>query len=370
METVKYRSVTIPVYPIKRGESEYWQFRRANGQQVTRSTREKARAAALREAQVIFKGGVDIEDLTPDQIRGIKRMLEVDPDLAMVDEFLLWHSRRAPKKNSLEALAEFLAAKEAGRGLSPYNVGTLRLRLKGLPNKNLADIVPADFPALAGVARTRDNKISAWITFFRWCRKQGYLPFGEATAPERLDRPQIARGVPSTWSPAELRVLLAQVTPCYLPWLALAAYAGFRTEEICPDPKSGKSGLAWEDFQWDRDIIIVRPETAKTGRRRIVPILPALRAILEPLKGQGPIGPHRPPHTPRRSGVEAETTRLGKVVGGWRRNALRHSWISYRAAIVGMSQTAMEAGNSEAEARKSYDDAKAPDEAGEWFSEL
>jgi citrate lyase beta subunit len=58
----------------------------------------------------------------------------------------------------------------------------------------------------------------------------------------------------------------------------------------------------------------------------------------------GIVGPHLPPHTPAKGGKEAETTRLGKLLGGWRRNALRHSFLSYRAAQVGIAQAAREAG--------------------------
>jgi predicted RNA-binding protein with PUA-like domain len=64
----------------------------------------------------------------------------------------------------------------------------------------------------------------------------------------------------------------------------------------------------------------------------------------------------------------AETTRLGKLVGGWKRNALRHSFISYRAAVVGIAKAAAEAGNSESESRKSYQDAKSLDEGVRWFA--
>ena len=55
------------------------------------------------------------------------------------------------------------------------------------------------------------------------------------------------------------------------------------------------------------------------------------------------------------------------MVGGWRSNALRDSYISYRAAKVGLGKTSMEAGNSEAEAKASYNDAKSEAEADEWF---
>ena len=64
----------------------------------------------------------------------------------------------------------------------------------------------------------------------------------------------------------------------------------------------------------------------------------------------------------------SETTRLGNLIGGWKRNALRHSFLSYRSALVGISQTAMEAGNSESEARRSYVDAQGKDMAEAWFA--
>ena len=99
--------------------------------------------------------------------------------------------------------------------------------------------------------------------------------------------------------------------------------------------------------------------------------LPTVLAWLEAARQEsGPIGPSLPPHKPAAGGRESETTRLGKFVGGWRRNALRHSFISYRDAIVGLAQTAMEAGNSESEARRSYNDAKGADAAAEWFAEF
>lgn len=367
-ESVKYRGITITIHPWTRHDGRsYWRFTRSSGGRSAFKTIKEAKDAALREAQMIYGGTLDVSALNKEQIRAIRAIIDADPTCRLVDQFLAWHAKKAPVKLASEAVAEFLAAKEGNRGLSSHNVENLRKRLKDIPEKNIADITPDDLPETTGAPRTRRNKIAAWTTFFRWCVKRGYLPTGELTAPERLDRPQLVRGVPTTWSPDELEILLANVSPQYLPWLALSAYAGFRTEEICPDHKSGKSPLAWEDFAWDRDIIIVRAATAKTGRRRIVPILPALRAILEPLRGKGAIGPHLPPHTPAKGGKQAETTRLGAFVGGWRRNALRHSWISYRAAVVGMAQTAMEAGNSESEARKSYDDAKSADEAAEWF---
>lgn len=364
--TVKYKTVSITVYPWRHPSGrEYWQFRH-DGHKITRSTEAKAKKEALRIAQATYRGQLDLDALTPEQTAAVKRMIAADPSCKLIDEYLVWHGKRTPRKPLREAEREFLEAKQAARGNSRHNLDNLARHVAKLPSMILADIAPADLPANPGSARTRANVRAAWITFFRWCQKRQYLPHGEPTAPERLDRPIVVPGVPSTYSPEELRVLLDAVSPQYLPWLALAAFAGLRSEEVCPSPGSDKSPLAWEDFHWPRDIIIIRPDTAKTGRRRVVPIMPALRAWLTP--GEGPVGPHLPPACPPCGGKLAETTRLGKLIGGWRRNALRHSFISYRAAQVGLAQTAMEAGNSESEARRSYNDAKGADEAARWFS--
>ena len=365
---VKYRSVAITVFPWSpRPGVTYWKFR-SGKKHIVRSTFEAARLEAKRLAEDTYLGTARLGGLSDAQTRAIRRLLEVDPQLQMIDEFILWHAKRRPKKNCQEAVAEFLAVKQANAGRSGYHVANLTRHLAKLPDLDLSLITPATLPTIAGGNRTRANVIAAWITFFRWAKRQSYLPSDEPTAPELLERPATVRAIPTTYTPAELARLIANVTPAYLPWLVLAAWAGLRTEEVCPDPKSGKDGIRWEDFAWDRDLIIIRPEVSKTGHRRVVPIHAALRTALWPLQGSGRIGPFLPPHTPPKGGVPAETTRLGKCIGGWKRNALRHSYISYRAAQVGLAKTAMEAGNSEAEAKRSYNDAKGEDEAVQWFT--
>lgn len=365
---VKHRNLTVTVYPWRHPSGrEYWRFR-AGSKHVTRATLDKAKQAAKEHMERVYQPVPDLRRLTPDQKAAVGRLLAADPTLAAVDEFLVWRAKSAPRVQLRTAEAEFLAAKREAAGSSPHNVDNLTRYLAKLPSMVLADIRPADLPALAGAARTRNNARAAWITFFRWCRARRYLPWGEPVAPEMIERAKTVAGVPETWSPAELRVLLANVRPAYLPWLALAAFAGLRTEEVIPQPRSTKIPLDWADFHWARGILIVRPETAKTGRRRVVPILPALAAWIRPVaRESGRVSPRTHPSKPTTNGATAEVTRLGALVGGWRRNALRHSFISYRAAMVGIAQTAMEAGNSESESRRSYNDSKGADEAAEWF---
>ena len=323
----------------------------------------------MEHAKEIFRGKLDLTSLTDKQREAISRILERDPTCRLVEEFLLWADRKAPRKNTGEAIDEFLAVKQANSGASNRHIYTLGIHMRKLDclrDKDLGDITPAMLPELTGEPRSRKNVRSAWITFFRWCQSREYLPHGEKTAPERLEAPIVARKIPATYTPAQLRTLLEAVPEPYLPWLALAAFAGLRTDETCPDHKGQKSPLDWSDFHWDRKIIIVRPETAKTKHRRVVPILPVLESWLKPIaKTSGSVSPIQTSRTEHR----LLTAALGKKLdGGWQRNALRHSFISYRAAEVGLAQTAMEAGNSESEAKHSYNDAKSKDEAREWFS--
>lgn len=374
MPVVRYKNVSITVYPLETRPG-YWQFRDSKGKRVTRADEKAARAAARQTAFEIFDGGIDLTALDGFQLAAIRRMVDADPSCKLVDEFLVWHARQRPAKDIGEAIGEFLAAKEKNRGLSTGNVTNLRKSLGMLPcNKVLSEITPQELETLfnpAHSSRTRRNIRATWITFFRWARRMGYLPAGEElTAAERTEVPIVLKKIPETYSPAEMKILLRNIAPAYLPWLVLSSFAGIRSAEISPDRNSDKSPLDWSDFHWDRDLIIIRPETDKNSRRRVTPILPVVRNWLQPIaKESGRVGAILNAGATYGKGKPAETTRLGGLLeNGWKKNAPRHSFISYRAALVGLAQTSMEAGNSESEAKKSYNDAKGADEAKKWFA--
>lgn len=368
MPVVKHRSVAVTVYPWEHPSGrQYWRFK-AGGKHVTRASLEDAKEAAKDYAKRVYRGQLDLNNLTIEQSRACRQMIEADPSCRMIEEFLRWHKEKRCDITTTDAVDKFIASKTSNQGESGHNVKTLKHHTAKLPPVPLAEVTPMMLnDRLDGSPRTRRNTIAAWKTFFRWCQRQGWLPHGEPTAAEKLDTPIITRGAPTTWTPDELKTLLKNVRPEYLPWMALSAFAGLRAAEVCPSKESNKPPLSWSDIHWDRGIIEVSPETSKTGRRRVIPILPALRAWLELCRDR-PISPAYPPHQPIYGRGTAETARLGKLVGGWRKNALRHSFISYRAAVVGVAQAALEAGNSESESRRSYHDAKSADQAAAWFS--
>lgn len=376
--TVKHRSVSITVYPWTHPSGrQYWRFKRNDGKHVTRASLDEAKREAKEHAMSVHRGTLDLETLSPEQLRVLRRIIDADPSLRIVDEFLLWHGRKAPRKPTGEAFAEFMALKESNAGKSTQNVRTLRKHVK--PFADLHASVPLIDLTVGDVEfyltsnpknrnRTRRNIRASLVTFFRWCQVREYLP-PEKTAAEKTEVPVVGGTIPETYTPQQLQTLMNAVRPEFLPWLVIASLAGVRTDEICPIAGSRKSPLDWSDFQWDRDILIVRPETAKMKRRRVVPIVPALRSMLWPIrKDSGPVHEAPPPTKSDGKGMVAETARLGALIGGWKPNALRHSFISYRCAQVGVGVTALEAGNSEAECKASYLDAKSAAEAEAWFS--
>jgi len=368
--TVKHKSVSIDIYEWQGKFRFIWHDSEGSRRYTTRNTLDKAKAEALTRAKAIHNQSHVLTSLTDHQRRALVRLLEVDPTLALIDEFIAYHGKKLPTTTVATAKTTFLATKEENRGASNQNVRTLTIHLAALDplaDRQLSSLTPADILPLitkeSHAPRTRLNLHRSFSTFFRWALKVGHLP-DKPTVMDQMERPILTASTPATYTPDQLDILLANVVKPYLPWIALAAWAGIRTDEMFPLYSGDKPALDWSDIDFARDIITVRPEVAKTKRRRVIPLLPCLKAVLQPLaQPKGRICPLAEPS----KGKDRPTSILGPLIGGWQQNALRHSFISYRAAHVGISQTAMEAGNSETEARRSYNDSKSVADADRWF---
>ena len=233
--------------------------------------------------------------------------------------------------------------------------------------------------------RTRNNLRASVATLFAFARGRKYLPKDH----DELEAVPVAKdadGEIEIFTPAEMSELLLAASPRLLPFLAIAAFAGVRHAEL--------QRLDWADVKRDGDIIEIRPGKAKTGSRRVIPILPNLKAWLEPhWQETGPVcgyvnmtiqfeeltrrvneerarqatgrgGPARvAPRSPERGdGAAAAEFK-------WKHNALRHSFISYRVAqIQNVAQVALEAGNSPQMIFKHYRELVRPKEAEAWFA--
>ena len=154
------------------------------------------------------------------------------------------------------------------------------------------------------------------------------------------------------YTPEEMRRILASVPRMAIPFVTLGAFAGLRAAEAMR--------MDWSEIDLNRGYIVVSASKAKTAARRLVPISENLRAWLKPhAKAAGPV-------------VLGSQGRLHSLLHGMefplKRNALRHSYISYRLAVVqDTPKVALECGNSPQMIFKHYRELVAPDEEKEWF---
>jgi integrase len=104
---------------------------------------------------------------------------------------------------------------------------------------------------------------------------------------------------------------------------------------------------------------------SKTGVRRIVPISDNMAVWLT--KYSQPKGPMVP-----FTNLGNQFLKVAKKAGvQWKRNCLRHSFISYRVALTkNVHQTSVEAGNSSSIIMQCYFRAVTDDQAQTWFSIL
>src|SRR5262249_2023306 len=137
--------------------------------------------------------------------------------------------------------------------------------------------------------------------------------------------------------------------------LALAAFAGLRTQEILR--------LEWADVDRRPGFIEVGAHKAKTATRRLVPIADNLAQWLGRAARNGShIWPYK---KSRFFEALSRTAQAAKIKV--KRNALRHSFISYRLAeIQDVNRVALEAGNSPQIIFRYYRELATPQQAKTW----
>lgn len=300
---------------------------------------------------------------------GKASLLSINPD--EFAEFLQWKARKRVNTPNIPELVETLLASKEGKGRSEWTIESLQSLLRPFGRKFpcaldelTRDQVEEWLNGRSIGARRFNNITAAIVTLCRFARRSGHL--GNDLLPiEHIDR-KFHRPRVETYSTDELKAILGAVPREWAPTIILGAFAGLRPEECAPDPRTSKPGLTWQNVHWRRGSIEVPPEVAKgsaggQGRRRFVPILPATAAWLEPWRhAVGRVAP---------MGVRfSNLKRAWKLPVDWKQDGLRHSFASYRLALIhSIPQLSIEMGNSIAMCKMHYLDAKFPEEAEEWF---
>jgi|DEB0MinimDraft_6_1074348.scaffolds.fasta_scaffold07808_1 hypothetical protein len=293
-------------------------------------------------------------------------------------QFQAWKAERTVTTMRLaDAVTAFLEFRTARVVRSTRDLADLRSRLRKLteafpPTIAIDDITTAnlvDHIASTGTLRTQRNHRNAIVRLWRYARTHKWVAIN-------ADRKTAAEEVPGITAPIreigiltpeQMRIALDNVRECWRPFLALAGFAGIRSEELCANRSPEKSPLDWSDIDLAGETIRIRAATSKgrAGRPRIIPISPNLRDHLSVIhEGAGPVISKSPNNY-------NEFARLAKKIElpRWPHNGLRHSFGTYRMAVTrNAPQVAEEMGNGIPDIRKHYDRVADIDEGHAWFA--
>jgi integrase len=314
---------------------------------------------AARELQPL---GISLTAAVSVIVEAVKLAGDLSGVVAAARFFKAKHKTVTPKRVA-DALAELLALKKA-RGKSERYLRDLRSRLNrfaGTFQKNIGDVTTPEVQGwLDGMklsSRSVKNYRAALETLFGFAESRGYIFKGGNPVDDTEKVSSNGDGAIEIFTPKEIAALLNHAPADYLPLLALGAFAGLRTAEA--------ERLEWKDIDLAGGFITVAAGKAKTRSRRLVPILPTLRAWLATYaERRGKVWPDsdRARKRARREMLKASGVK-------WKDNALRHSFISYRLAeIQNAAQVSLEAGNSPAMVFAFYRELVKPSDAVKWFA--
>lgn len=269
-----------------------------------------------------------------------------------------------PMRTVREAVDEMIAAKRK-EGLSARHTKDLENRLERFAADMQVQIASLTAPTISAwlrglglSARSQNNFRTAVQTLVTFAKSCGYLP-------RRWDELELVPTVKDRdgkieiFAPEEIANLLKEATTPkrrkLLAFVAIGAFAGLRSAEL--------ERLTWPKVNLKTGYITIDTTVAKTNSRRIVPIQPNLKAWLAPLvQKQGKVCVY--------GNVTNELMKLARAAGvEWKQNALRHSYASYRLAIVqDAPKVALEMGNSPKMIQQHYRQLVTPEDGATWFA--
>ena len=275
--------------------------------------------------------------------------------------YALAHLRTQEGSVTIPAATEALVAQKRAAGKSDQYQKDLTNRLRRVAEhfdgKKLAAITTADLDAFLGgltVAPGTKNTFRRDVrTLWSFAEKRGW---GLAATAKHTEAATTSQEAPGILRPEQAARLLSETTdPETLAFHAIGLFAGLRVAEI--------KKLQWTDIDFGEGWITVSAQNSKTRSRRLVPILPSLKAWLEPVaKVAGPVLTKT-----TRNAHEAAREAAGIIP--WPSNAMRHSFVSYRlAATTNAPQTALESGHDQGVLFAHYRELVRPKDAERFFS--
>ncbi len=403
---IRSGSVTLKIYECHKKDRQYFTVAWHVGPKRHRQnfkTLEEAKAFAKVEAEKLAAGQVHAPNVTVAQAQDMKEALRrLGPvqtpihvvageyadvvkqlgetgTLRQAVEFFLHNAIRPDMQRTVpQVFDEFLASKRAN-GCSRVYLEDCLWRLRRFTRDfqmPIAHVCTRDIEEwlckLSTSLVTRNDFRRLIITLFNFARRRGYLPRDRETEARWLEKPKLKSKPIQIFSPQELCELLSVAEGQPKLAIIIGAFTGIRSAEMLR--------LRWENFNWEEGVIDLGCDQTKTASRRLVPILEPLLAWMEPfVKREGPVLGYSLPvclaeafATTAKKADKARKQRESEAPDlKWKANGLRHSYASYRLAMIeDVAKVSLEMGNSPQKVFSNYRKVVTKSRATAWFSIL
>jgi len=363
-----------------KNEAEIVAVNLANGEHEILKLTSNDRASYIEAVELLRPLNLSLNTAVKEYVRAAQQLPQGATLREAVDFFIRRNPASLPQRTVRQVVDELIDQKTKGARSDVY--------LKDLTGRlgKFADAFQMKIGQVTGpmmekylssldiARRTRMNHLRLIVGLFKFAVRRKYLAkdaLDELDAVEKLDAELTEIEI---FSPAELRGMLAAARPEIIPWLSIAAFAGLRHAEL--------QRLDWSDVNMAERHIIVPAVKSKTASRRLVPMPDNLFTWLAPYRQQ----------TGRVTGFENMAKQIAWLISDmneslkkqaveaghdpknvrkftWKRNALRHSFISYRLAVLkDVAAVAIEAGNSPTMIFRNYRALVTENEGKAWFN--
>ena len=383
---VEKNGVTVPIYRVRSGNGyiSYVISYRENGapKRLGFCTVGEARRAAKKAAKGIAAGNAKSVQLTPEDGHSFLRASEKLKPLGVHVETAAAEYAEALKildgrttvleavrcfartlsvvthqKTVQQVVDELIQTREKD-GSSVRHVDDLRSRLDRFAAKAPVRIMEVSASSIQDfllglklAPRSINNFRTSISNLFSFARMRRYIP---AESDPLKDVPEVKQpqGEVEIYTPEEVKRMIDQASAEFLPYVVTGAFAGLRQSEL--------ERLDWADV--GEKYIRVRAAERRTKSTRLVEIQPNLRFWYESIRqSNGPLIPF--------VNVCNQLTRLTrKAEVEQKHNGLRHSYGSYRLAIIqDAAKVSFEMGNSPKMVFEHYREIVTPEQASQWF---
>jgi hypothetical protein len=206
---------------------------------------------------------------------------------------------------------------------------------------------------------TKRNLIDAIKAREFFAKRKRYVPRNFDSPFEDVPLPKIRPKKHPVFTPEELTRLFIVLRPSQLLYVATVCFGGGRCAEGWK--------LKYSDFLDEENIVCIDADVAKNPSRRTIDQTPNLQAWKAIAPKKGPDAPLISKHEAKK--VYSDKARLREVGVVWKKNALRHSFISYHLARHRDIWLTRElAGNSPGIIQSNYKALVTPSAAEAWFN--